>query len=143
MNDKPKYEDLDIPCPLGLLRIASSSRMEDFSMITHEQELQIKNKMIEEKNDQIVKLEIEVERLCSECNEWRRRRDIEVVRAEEAEERADKSETEVECLRLELGYIANAQRKSFVSDREFRIWAQSRARNALEQKPGELAIKKG
>jgi hypothetical protein len=35
-------------------------------MITHEQELQIKDKMIEAKNDQIVKLEIEVERLRSE-----------------------------------------------------------------------------
>ncbi len=35
-------------------------------MITHEQELQIKNKMIEDKNGQIVKLEMEVERLRSE-----------------------------------------------------------------------------
>jgi hypothetical protein len=39
--------------------------MEDLSMITHEQELQIKNKMLEEKNNQIVKLEMEIYRLRS------------------------------------------------------------------------------
>ena len=41
-------------------------RLEDFSMITREQELQIKNKMIEAKNNQIVKLEMEVLKLRSE-----------------------------------------------------------------------------
>lgn len=35
-------------------------------MITHEQEIEIKNKLIEAKNDQIVKLEMEVERLRQE-----------------------------------------------------------------------------
>lgn len=77
-------------------------------MITCEQEIEIKNKMIEEKNDKMVKLEMEIERL-----------------------------------RSELNYIASATRNSFRDDREFRIWAQNRARLALGQKPGTLGIKKG
>lgn len=36
-------------------------------------------------------------------------------------------------LRLELGYIANAHRRSFKNAQEFRTWAQSRARHALNQ----------
>jgi hypothetical protein len=85
-----------------LLGVGCLLDLEDFSMITHEQELQIKNQMIEEKNNQIVKLEMEVMRL-----------------------------------RSELGYIANAKRISFKDAKEFRLWAQSRARHALEQKEKE------
>ena len=77
-------------------------------MITHEQEIEIKNKMIEEKNNQIVKLEMEVERL-----------------------------------RSELRCIANAKIQDFkLGDPEFRLWAKSRARKALGEKPGELTIRK-
>lgn len=38
-------------------------------MITHQQEIEIKNKMIEAKNDEIVKLEMEVERLRHALNQ--------------------------------------------------------------------------
>jgi len=78
-----------------------------------------------------------------ERDEWRERRDLAIVRAEEAEERAEKGEAEIERLQQELSYIANAKRESFESAREFRIWAQDRARHALGLKPEELAIKKG
>lgn len=78
-------------------------------MITHEQEIEIKNKMIEEKNNKIVKLEMEVDRL-----------------------------------RSELEFIANARRKDFgFDDEQFRLWAQNRARHALGQEAGTLVIKKG
>lgn len=76
-------------------------------MITCKQTIEIKNKMINEKNILIVELEMEIERL-----------------------------------RSELGNIANATRNSFRDDREFRIWAQNRARRALGQKPGTLTVKK-
>lgn len=76
-------------------------------MITHEQEIEIKNKMIQEKNNQIVKLEMEVERL-----------------------------------RSELNYIANAKKISFKDEKEFRLWAQNRARHALGLKLGELTVRK-
>jgi hypothetical protein len=82
-------------------------RLEGFSMITHEQEMEIKNKMIEVKNRQIVKLEMEIIKL-----------------------------------RSELENIALAKKRSFENDREFRVWAQNRARHALGQKPGELTIRK-
>jgi hypothetical protein len=49
-----------------ILGIGRLSRMEGFSMITHEQEIEIKNKMINEKNDRIIKLEMEIARLQSE-----------------------------------------------------------------------------
>jgi len=84
-----------------------------------------------EANDQTAALREEIKHLHQERDEWRERRDLAIVRAEEAEERTEKAEAEVERLREELGYIANAQRKSFVDDREFRIWAQNRARHAL------------
>ena len=49
---------------------------------------------------------------------------------------------EVSRLRQELGYIALAKKRSFENDREFRLWAQNRARHALGLKPGELTIRK-
>ena len=73
-----------------------------------EQTIQIKDKMIEEKNNLMVKLEMEVERL-----------------------------------RSELRYIANAQRHSFTDAEEFRTWAQNRARHALGEETGTLTVKKG
>jgi hypothetical protein len=51
-------------------------------------------------------------------------------------------EMEVERLRSELGYIANAKRRNIPVAEDFRDWAQSRARHALGQKPGELTVKK-
>lgn len=82
--------------------------VEDFSMITHEQEIEIKNKMIEAKNYQLVKLEMEIERL-----------------------------------RSELRLIANGKNYTHTDDKEFRAWAQNRARHAIGEKPGALTIKKG
>lgn len=75
------------------------------------------------------------EQLRRACDEWKQRRDLAIQRAE-------KAEVKIEQLRQELGYIANAQRKNFVDAEEFWAWAQNRARHALNQKPGELAIKK-
>ena len=64
------------------------------------------------------------------------------IAAEEANKQTATLKTEVERLRLELGYIANAQRKNFTDAEEFRTWAQNRARHAIGEKPGELTIKK-
>ncbi len=64
------------------------------------------------------------------------------IAVEEADKQTKLFKEEIEHLRKELGYIANAQRKSFKDDREFRIWAQNRARHALGLKPGELTIRK-
>lgn len=77
-------------------------------MISHEQELQIKDKLIEEKNNKLVKLEMEVERL-----------------------------------RSELSLIANGENYRHTNDKEFRTWAQNRARKAIGQEAGMLTIKKG
>jgi len=49
---------------------------------------------------------------------------------------------EINRLRHELTYIANAKRHSFYDTGEFMEWAQSRARHALSLKPGELTIRK-
>lgn len=54
----------------------------------------------------------------------------------------DKAETEVERLHNELRIIANAKWRDFKSVGDFRVWAQSRARHALGEKPGELTVKK-
>jgi uncharacterized coiled-coil protein SlyX len=73
-----------------------------------EQTIEIKNKMIEGKNDQIVKLEMEVERL-----------------------------------RSELSYIANTKPlDSFTDYQGFAIWVINRARHALNQQPGTLAVRR-
>jgi phage host-nuclease inhibitor protein Gam len=62
--------------------------------------------------------------------------------AEEANKQIKPLKEEIERLRSELGYIANAKRHSFYDTGEFMEWAQSRARHALGQKPGELTIRK-
>jgi hypothetical protein len=64
------------------------------------------------------------------------------IAAEEANKQIKPLKEEIERLRLELGYIANAKRRNIPVAEDFRDWAQSRARHALGQKPGELTVKK-
>jgi len=64
------------------------------------------------------------------------------IAIEEANKQIKPLKEEIERLRLELGYIANAQRWSFTDAEEFRDWAQNRARHALGLKPGEPTIRK-
>lgn len=51
-------------------------------------------------------------------------------------------DAEIKRLRDELGYIANANNKSFADAFEFRAWVKNRARHALGQEAGTLVIKK-
>lgn len=64
------------------------------------------------------------------------------IAAEEANKQIKPLKEEIERLRNELGYIANAKRRNIPDAEDFRAWAQSRARHALGQKPGELTVKK-
>jgi regulator of replication initiation timing len=109
--------------------------------------------------EQIAKIKNEIEDLKLYCvrlraaNEWLRqeRDDLKelayerapMIAAEQANKQTADLRAEIERLRLEISYIANAQRKSFKDDREFRIWAQNRAQNALNQKPGTFTVKRG
>lgn len=90
------------------------------------------------------RLRAENKRLRQERDDLRRfaYEDAPRIAAKEANDQTAELRAEVERLRLELGYITNAQRKNFTDAEEFRAWAQSRARHALGQKPGELTIKK-
>ena len=64
------------------------------------------------------------------------------IAIEEANKQIKPLKEEIERLRLELGYIANAQRRNFTDAEEFRDWAQNRAHHALGLKPGEPTIRK-
>lgn len=64
------------------------------------------------------------------------------IAAEEANKQTVELKTEIERLRQELSYIANAQRKNSYNAAEFRAWAQNRARHALGQEAGTLTVKK-
>lgn len=104
-----------------------------------------------EANDELVELRASFKRLWIECESLKQQRDdlkrfayeeAPKIAAEEANKQTADLRVEVERLRLELTYIADAQRKNFADAEEFRTWAQNRARHAIGWKPGELAIKK-
>jgi hypothetical protein len=59
----------------------------------------------------------------------------------EARERAEKAEAEIERLRQELGYIANAKHRNFDDAEDFRDWAQNRARHALNISANDEALR--
>lgn len=86
----------------------------------------------------------DVGRVMKERDELRRfaYEDAPRIATKEADDQTAALRDEVERLRQELGYIANAHRRSFKNAQEFRTWAQNRACHAIGQKPGELAIKK-
>jgi predicted RNase H-like nuclease (RuvC/YqgF family) len=99
----------------------------------------------------MAKLQSEVKELWADCERLRRERDdlkrfayeeAPKLAAEEANKQIDPLKTEIAELRRELTLIAYAQQTSFRDDQSFRLWAQNRARHALNQKPGELTIKK-
>jgi cupin superfamily acireductone dioxygenase involved in methionine salvage len=100
---------------------------------------------IAELQTQLVDANAEIERLQQELADLK---DLAYNRApklaaEEANKQIDPLKAEIERLRTELGYIANAKLQNFNhDDSDFRLWAQNRARHALNQQPGTLAVKK-
>ncbi len=88
---------------------------------------------------QVAELKKQLAEARHERDEWQ---DLTIVHAEEAEERTEKAEAEVERLRQALEFIASLESGSRGAHAKF-AQAQNRARHALGLGPGELVIKKG